>query len=242
MENFHRTMIELAKYITSDVLDNLKYLCQDVVLPSRMERVRKPLDLFQALEECGKISVNDTQYLIDLLEAEGKSTLARKLAPFNRGSTTDMFQESLSSYTDIQQQQQTRNEFPNVPEARLNVYRQVLRQISNSLRADELQNLCYISEEARTAGILHRANLNGIALFNFLESKLLISPDNLEYLRERLCTINRLDLRHLVEQYTRSYLGGYPEPSSSWQAPVVEQRYDHQPAFNPHYPGTYCTS
>ena len=89
-----------------------------------------------------------------------------------------------------------------------------------------------------TAGILHRANLNGIALFNFLENKLLISPDNLEYLREQLYRIGQLDLCNLIEQYTRSYLGGYPKPLSSWQAPAVEQQYDHQP---PHYPGNNCT-
>ena len=233
------TLLELAKYITSDVLDNLKYLCQDVVLPSRMEKVKTARDLFQALEECGKISVNNTQYLIDLLEAEGKSSLARKLAPFNHGSATNMFQESLSSYIDVQQQQR-RTEFPNVPEARLNVYRQVLRQISNSLSTEELHNLCYISEEAMTAGMLHRANLNGVAVFNFLESRLLISPDNLEYLREKLYRIHRLDLHHLIEQYIRSYLGGYPKPLSGQQAPVVaEQRYDRQ---LPHYPGNNSTT
>ena len=240
MDKFHVTLLELAKYITTDVLDNLKYLCQDVVLPSRMERVKTARDLFQALEECGKISVNNTQYLIDLLEAEGKPSLAIKLAPFNNGSTTNMFQESLSSYNDVHQQQR-RTEFPNVPETRLNVYRQVLRQISNSLSADELHSLCYISEEAVTAGMLHRANLNGVTLFNFLESRLLISPDNLEYLRERLYKIHRLDLHHMVEQYTSSYLGGYPNPLGGQQTPaVIEQRYDRQPPYNPYHAGNSC--
>ena len=237
MERFHRTLIEVSRHITSDILDNLKYMCQDVVVPTRMEKVRTARDLFQALEECGKISINNTQYLIDLLEAEGKSHLITKLAPFNHGSVTDVFQETLSSYVDVQQPHQPRVEFPNVPEAQLNVYRQVLRQISNSLRGDDLQSLCYSSQEASMAGIQHRANVNGITLFNFLEKKLLISPDNLEYLRELLYTIGRMDLQNLIEQYTRSYLGGHPIPLSG-QAPVVQQQqygYQQPPAYNPTY-------
>ena len=128
------------------------------------------------------------------------------------------------SYTDVTQ---TNTEFPNVSEARLNVYRQVLRQISNSLKVNELQELCISCEEARAAGVQHRVNLTGITLFNFLEQEHLISPDNLEYLREPLYVIGRMDLQHWIDQYTRSYLGGQPTPLIR-QAPV------HQPpAYNP---------
>lgn len=233
---FHRTLIELSQHITSDVLENLKYMCQDVVFPSKMEKVITPLDLFRALEECGKISCNDTQYLIELLEAEGKSSLVKKLVPFNHGlpDIRGMFQGSLTSYTDVTQ---TRTEFPNVSEAQLNVYRQVLRQISNLLKANELHNLCYCCEEAEAAGLRHKANLTGITLFNFLEEKGLISPDNLEYLSERLYLIGRMDLQNLVERYTRSYLGGQPTPLIR-QAPEHHQQhiYGHQlPPYNPSF-------
>ena len=231
---FNRTLIELSQHITSDLLENMKYMCQDVVLPAKMERVKTALNLFQALEECGKISINDTQYLMDLLEAEGKSKLVEKLRPFNNGVAIDMSQGSLMSYTDVTQ---ARNEFPNVSEAQLNVYRQVLRQISNSLRANELQELCYCCEEAEAAGVQHKANLTGIALFNFLEQRRLIFPDNLEYLRERLYTIRRMDLQNLVDLYTRSYLGGQPSPLIR-QDPVHQQQHMHgyqPPAYNPSF-------
>lgn len=245
MEKFHLTLIEVSKYITSDVLDDMKYLCQDVVVPARMEKVKSSLDLFRALEECGKISITNTQYLIDLLEAEGKSNLVEKLVPFNHTAVTDVLQESSSPYNDVQQQQQTRTEFQNVPEAQLNVYRQLLRHISNSLRVDDVRNLCYSSQEAEMAGIQHRANVNGTTLFDFLEKKLLISPNNLDYLRERLYTIGRMDLQNLIEQYTRTYLGGYLVPLSG-QAPLVQQhvqqpQYDYErPPYNPSYhPGMH---
>ena len=215
-------------------------MCQDVILPFRMEKVKSPRDLFQALEECGKISCNDTQYLIDLLEAEGKSSLANILTPFNHGSSTNMFQESFMSYTNVtKHQQQARPEFRDVSEARLNVYRQVLRQISNLLTADEVQSLCYCCVEAEAAGVKHKANLTGITLFNFLEQKSLISPDNLDYLRELLNTIGRMDLQNLIEQYTRSYLGREPTPLIKQD--VVHQQ-QHMPAFNPSIPPSYNPS
>lgn len=233
MERFRRTLIELSKYITSDVLENLKYMCKDVVLSYKMERVKSPLDLFLALEECGKISINDTQYLIDLLEAEGKPNLVAKLTPFNHGVVTGVFPESLSSYDNIPLQQQTAFEFRNVPETQLNVYRQLLRQISNSLRANDLQNLCYSSPEAEMAGIQHRANLSGTTLFNFFETRFLIAPNNLDYLGRLLNVIGRLDLQNLIDHYTRSFLGGHPSPLSGQAAQFVQQQYDH------HYPANY---
>jgi len=101
-QRFHWTLIELSKQITSDVLDNLKYMCQDVVVPTRMEKVKTPLDLFQALEECGKLSINNVQYLVDLLEAEGKAELVEVLVP--HGSINSISEESCSSHTGTEQQ------------------------------------------------------------------------------------------------------------------------------------------
>ena len=241
MENsikFRKTLVELGKHITTETLEDLKYLCQDVVLPARMEKVKTARDLFLALEECGKISATNTQYLIELLEGEGKQSLAKTLVPFNRGIPTnhDMFQE-LSSYDDVQyqQQQQIRVEFPNVPESRLNVYRQVLRQISNLLRTEDVKNMCYTSDVAARFGLLNWTNLSGKTMLNFFEEKGRISPDNLDYLKKLLCDNGRMDLHNLIERYTRVYLGGYSKPLNHWEAPVTErQLHNHQPPpFNP---------
>lgn len=222
-DQFHRALIELSKHINSETLEDLKYLCQDVVPAAKMEKIKSARDLFQALEECGKISSNNVGYLVDLLEFEGKPQLANKLASF----TGTMHQES---YIEV-----IENKFPDVAESQLNVYRQILRTVSNQLALDEVKNLCYISREAEMAGLKHRANLNGSVLFNFLEDNQLISPDNIQYLWERLGTIGRRDLQDLIEQYTKLYLGGYPKPLGR-HAPVTEQYY--QPtAYNPNYTG-----
>ena len=72
-ENFYRTLRELSKYIvSSNTLDALKYQCQDFLSLSKINSIVSPAQLFQALEECGKLSVNNTQYLADQMIAIGK--------------------------------------------------------------------------------------------------------------------------------------------------------------------------
>ena len=71
--NFYQTLRELSKHIlSSNTLDALKYQCQDILSLSKVNSIISPAQLFQALEECGKLSVNNTQYLADRLAAIGK--------------------------------------------------------------------------------------------------------------------------------------------------------------------------
>jgi len=206
MEPFRLFLMELSKQVDTNTLDNLKYLCQDVVGPTKMEKVETTLHLFQALEECGKISKTNASYLANLLESEGKLHLAEKLTPYMGGqSDTNAFNESLLPLGQPQKFQQTMDFF-GIPEPQLNTYHQILRKISNSLSSEQVQELCYLE------GIRHRANLSGTMLFNFFEQSVLIAPNNLEYLRVLLYRIGRVDLCNFIDQYTRTFLGGQPRP------------------------------
>lgn len=72
-ENFYQTLRELSKHIlSSNALDALKHQCQDILSSSKVNSIVSPAQLFQALEECGKLSVNNTEYLADQLAAIGK--------------------------------------------------------------------------------------------------------------------------------------------------------------------------
>ena len=204
--------MDLSKHIDTHTLDNLKYLCQDVVVPIKMEKVKTALDLFRALEECGKISKTDASYLATLLESEGKQHLAEKLVPYMGGqSEANKYNDSLLPLHHPQKFQQTMDFF-GVPEPQLNMYRQILRKISNSLSVEHVREICYLSQEAEYEGVRHRANLNGTMLFNFFEQQVLIAPNNLEYLRVRLYNIGRMDLCNFIDHYTRMYLGGQSTP------------------------------
>lgn len=95
MGSFHHNLCELSKHISLDTLDNLKYLCQDVISEAVRDGITTPWDLFQALQNCGKISVHNTDYLVELLEAEGRSDLVKILV---YGSVNNITEETRSSY------------------------------------------------------------------------------------------------------------------------------------------------
>ena len=100
-ETFHQNLDELSSHITSDTLESLKYLCQDSLSEAKLKSVTTAFGLFKALEEHGKISANDTGYLVELLRAEGKPELEKVLV---HGSVNIICEESNSSYSSVTQQ------------------------------------------------------------------------------------------------------------------------------------------
>ena len=107
MSNFYRVLNEVSKYIDTDTLNSMKYMCGNVVVPAKMEKVTTALDLLKELEGCGKIRDGDVQFLIDLLVSEKKPILVEKLVQFNYSANESLLdQESLSLRSVWQQSQQ----------------------------------------------------------------------------------------------------------------------------------------
>ena len=105
MSDFHRVLNELSKHIDSDTLNGLKYMCQDLFKPAKLEKITTSLMLLTELERCDKIHDGDVQFLIHLLQSEGKSPLVEKLLPLNY-SANETVQETLSFCTEHHSQQQ----------------------------------------------------------------------------------------------------------------------------------------
>ena len=78
MSDFHRTLNDISKHIDSN---NMKYMCQGVVMPAEMEEIKCPLNLLRELEECSKIydgniqSTSDRKNLIWLTSLSSVSVL-----------------------------------------------------------------------------------------------------------------------------------------------------------------------
>ena len=91
VESFHQTLHVLSSRISTDTLDGLKYMCQDVLSEAQMNHVKTALDLFKALEENGTISAVNTEYLVNLLMDERKPELVKLL---DHGSIKVICEES----------------------------------------------------------------------------------------------------------------------------------------------------
>ena len=127
----------------------------------------------------------------------------------------------------MRQQNNTMNTSP-----RNNAYRHLLRKIIKSLNKEEVDDLCYISTEVNSSGIRNKANFSGIVLFKFFEQRMLITAENLEYLRNHLKTITRIDLCHAIDEYANTYLNGTPIVQFAESRPVSSHVELHQSPTN----------
>ena len=202
-ESFRHTLMKVSKHIDSEMLTHLKFVCLDVVPAAEMEKVNNALDFFQALEKCCKISAENSDYLFSLLEKVGGTNLAKRLTPFCSYAANEKNQDfsSLSSCAGFELKVDE-----DLETIKFTWYRQLLGKISNSLTRENVDNLCLLSQEIKLAG----TNIDGSVFINSLEQMKLISPINLEYLRERLCKIGRGDLQLLIDQYVIHCLNGQP--------------------------------
>jgi len=86
-----------------------------------------------------------------------------------------------------------------------------------------------------------------MVLFKFFEQRRLITADNLEYLGNHLKNINRVDLCHLIDEYTNTYLNGssflnseslpvpHPQSIPAGSHPLPASVRPRPPPFNPDY-------
>jgi len=114
-----------------------------------------------------------------------------------------------------------------------NSYRYFLKRIVKSLSPKEVNDLCYISQEAYSAGLQNKTTFSGTILFKFFEQRMLITPDNLDFLRNCLQSINRLDLCKQIDDYTITCLN---EPPLSYGEPLTQL---HPPFEEPHPQSSY---
>jgi len=106
-------------------------------------------------------------------------------------------------------------------------YRHLLKRVIKSLSTDDVEDLCFISTEANSSGIRNKANFNGIVLFKFFEQRMLITAENLEYLRNHLKNICRIDLCRLIDEYVNTHVSGSSFVQFAEQLPQSSQSKPH---------------
>ena len=107
-----------------------------------------------------------------------------------------------------------------------NAYRHLLRKIIKSLSTEEVDDLCFISTEVNSSSVRNKANFSGMVLFKFFEQRMLITAENLDYLQSLLKDISRIDLCHLIDEYTNTYLS---ETSFTYREPFTKPHLHVEP-------------
>ena len=77
--NFRSLLLQLSNSLTGKELQELKFLCGDVVPRDKMETINHGFELFEALEHLNKLSVRDRDFLASKLIAVNRNDLREQL-------------------------------------------------------------------------------------------------------------------------------------------------------------------
>lgn len=173
----------------------MKFICKDHVPVARMERVRGPLDIFSALEERGKLSMQDTSFLVKVLVSIERSNLVSDLINAEFASPDALH----ASRPPVQQQQQT---FPrhNQQQNREFLFNEMLLKIAQNLSVRDVEALTFTWADSLLGMSSDRIS-TATQLFQLLQQRQIITQTNLQALYNELETIGRSDLCKRINNY-----------------------------------------
>ena len=76
---FRSLLLELSNSLTANELEELKFLCGDVLPRGRLDSIKKGFELFEALEHLNKLSEKKRDFLASKLSALNRVDLSNKL-------------------------------------------------------------------------------------------------------------------------------------------------------------------
>lgn len=187
---FRGTMARIANQLSRMNVEELKFMCQGVVPVARMERVRGALELFQALEERGKLSMDNLSFLSQILISVGCDRVLGELERDGFAVSRAPPRENLPA--------------AGMPDhdAKEYLFTECLMQITHGLKSEEVQSLSYTWSDPYL-GINMDRIFSATQLFQLLQQRQVITPDDLRPLFDGLYQIGRSDLCHKINSYLR---------------------------------------
>ena len=79
MSSYRSLLLELSNSLTIADLQELKFLCADVIPAGRLERITQGIELFGAMEELNMLSEENRDFLASKLIAVNRNDLRNKL-------------------------------------------------------------------------------------------------------------------------------------------------------------------
>ena len=194
--DFRRCLNRLSNQLSRQNLDDMKFVCKDHVPVARMERVRGALDLFQALEERGELSMNDTSFLVKVLVGIERSNLVADLiaagfAPrdVNQPAPPPLHQLPPAPAPRPHQQQQDREL----------LFNEMLLKVAQNLGSRDVEALVFTMCDS--LGMSSDRISSATHLFQLLQQRGIVTQTNLRAIYSELETIGRSDLCKRINNY-----------------------------------------
>ena len=238
---FRLALKNISDRFSSQDLEELKYLCEDVIPAGELEKLKSGTQLFSALQRRNKISEGDLAFLDFLLEAIGKKHLLKYCTDAGYGQAQLPGSRSISG-----------NEVGVSSSGVVNTsgkldleYRKTLAVIAAGLTPHNFTEMLYLSAD-HFNGVQPKAK-KPLEFFTFMEQHRLLMPGNLSTLHSLLASVGRQDLADKLVPIADLAKFSGPQPrryDSTPSAPTPHQypssQYDpFSSSQNPSYDGQY---
>ncbi|KAI3377221.1 hypothetical protein L3Q82_009133 [Scortum barcoo] len=100
---FNSVLLEISDQLSADQLEQLKFLCQDLIGKREREKISRGQRLFELLMQRGRLGPDNTDYLSQLLTKVHRRDLSDKLNTFQSesGNTEDQPDQTEKDKLDI---------------------------------------------------------------------------------------------------------------------------------------------
>lgn len=185
---FQRALLRVQESLSADELQDLLFLCSDLLCSRDLNTVSSGRQLFTLLQNQDLLSLEDPSLLIELLSITKRTRLMRSL------QSDACMQTSGTADQPLQQQQ------------RISRYRQFLYELSESICDQDLKNIKFLLMKTLSRKKLEQ-NLTLLQLFLEMEKEDLLGENNLDVLQRIFADIYPA-LGRKINQYKEENLNG----------------------------------
>ncbi len=183
---FRKALLRISSQLSRQDLDYIKFLSEDDVPRSKMERVRSGTDLFNALQERGKLSSKDLGFLVQILRA------------INRIKLVDVLKdEGFVIPPSTLQVAGVRGKIS--PQALQFMFRECLVKIAMGLQSTEISDLVFVFQPKLQ--VSPDTVFSATNLFTLLMQRQMLTTSDLRVLHDSLCQLQRHDLVRLINEF-----------------------------------------
>ena len=189
---FRKHLYWISNQLSSQEVENLKFMCNDLVPRRQLERLRSGFDLFCVLEGKDLISTNNVALLEEILETVGKDHLVRKL--LNGQAIAEVGPSNVEPSAESEAHYNSTN--------LKTAFKFMLVKVGDELMEQNVRDIALFFQDPKSLSLQDIEHLRSASrLFQKLEDQGIIGPTKLEKLRATLDVIGRKDVCKIVDDY-----------------------------------------
>ncbi|XP_051762654.1 caspase-8 isoform X2 [Ctenopharyngodon idella] len=180
---FQQVLLRVQESLTGDEVQDMVFLCSDLLSPKDLSTVTLGRQLFSLLENRDLLSSEDPSLLLELLRIIKRNSLLRNLH-------SDAFTQANSM----------------LYAQRISPYRQLLYELSESICDQDLKNIKFLLIKTLPRKKLEK-DMTLLQLFLEMEKEDLLGEDNLDVLKDIIASIHPGLEKRIIQYKTESFGG-----------------------------------